>query len=122
MEKTLLVNVVGSVFLVTGILDAIKYSIQSAKIRTLKTSKGISRQFLNIAISNDLVKLTYGVLICDFYVTLTSVIALITMFDMWYSVYKFYPYRYKNLKNFRRPNMFVYFINSLLPNKIREHL
>lgn len=122
MDKSILINIVGWIFVCTGVLDAVKYGIQSSKIKRLGTSKGMSRQFLNIAISNDIIKLTYGILIFDFYVTITSLIALFTMCEMWWTVYQLYPYRYRNLKNFKKPSIFIYIVNSLLPNATRKHL
>lgn len=122
MEKQILINVVGIVFIFTGILDALKYWIQASKIKHQKTAKTISRQFLNYAILNDLIKLLYGILIWDAYITSTSVLALFTMIYMWRQVYLYYPYKQRGLTNFHRPNVFVYIINSLLPNNLRKRL
>ena len=122
MDKQFFINIVGCIFCITGILDAWKYAIQGFKVRKLNSSKTISRQFLNFAILNDLVKLLYGILIWDFYVTGTSILALIAMLYMWWEVYLFYPYRNRGLYNFRRPNILIYIWNSILSNRIRKHL
>jgi hypothetical protein len=77
---------------------------------------------MNFALGNDLIKLIYGVVIWDFYIILTSVLALVTMIYMWWQIYKFYPYKKRGLIHFRKPNIFIYVINSLLPNSLRRKL
>lgn len=122
MEHNILVNLFGILLIGTGVLDAAKYFIQGRKIRIAKSAKNFSRQFMNFALGNDLVKLIYGVIIWDFYIILTSILALVTMVYMWWQIYSFYPYKKRGLNNFRRPNILIYIINSLLPNSLRKKL
>jgi len=118
----LLTNSLGTLFLVTSIFDAIKYKLNANKVRIVGTAKGHSRQFINIAILNDLVRTAYGVSILDWYIIISSVLALIFMLDLWYAIYLMYPYRNRGLKNFHRPNILIYIWNSILPNMFRPHL
>jgi len=122
MEHIILVNIFGLLLTFTGILDAAKYGLQGYKIQKAKSAKNFSRQFMNFALSNDLVKLAYGVVIWDFYIVLTSILALITMIYMWWQIFLWYPYRRRGLNGFRRPNIIIYVINSLLPNSLRRRL
>lgn len=122
MEHNVLVNAFGILLIGTGILDAAKYALQGHKIQIAKSAKNFSRQFMNFALGNDLIKLAYGIIIWDFYIVLTSVLALVTMIYMWYQIFLWYPYRKRGLINFKRPNIFIYVINSLLPNSLRRKL
>lgn len=117
-----LTNIIGFVLIFTGVFDASKYAIQALKIQKAKSAKNFSRKFMNIAIGNDIIRIVYGLLIWDVYIVITGVLAFVTMMYMWWEIYLWYPYRYRNLINFKRPNVFVYLINSLLPNKIRKRL
>jgi len=109
-------EIIGFIFIITGILDAWKYTWQSKKIQKAKSAKGHSRKFINVAIFNDIVKLVYGIAIRDIYIILTSLIALYCMINLFYVTYLYYPYRNK------RPYIFKYIWNSILPNKIRKKL
>jgi hypothetical protein len=122
MEHNILTNIFGVLLIGTGILDAAKYALQGHKIQIAKSAKNFSRQFMNFALGNDLIKLAYGIIIWDFYIVLTSVLALVTMIYMWYQIFLWYPYRKRGLINFKRPNIFIYVINSLLPNSLRRKL
>jgi hypothetical protein len=122
MEHKILVNVFGVLLICTGILDAAKYFIQGRKIQVAKSAKNFSRQFMNFALGNDIIKLMYGLIIWDFYIILTSILALVTMIYMWYEIYLHYPYKRRGLINFKRPNILIYVINSLLPNTLRKKL
>ena len=116
-------NLFGALLVLTSIGDAAKYSVQAIKIRQNKSSKNISRKFLNFAIINDFVKLIYGwVAPLDWYIVISSLLALICMFHMYYEQYVFYPYHKRGLINFKRPSILIYIINSILPNKLRRHL
>lgn len=115
-------DIVGGILVITGIFDAIKYTIQASKIRKEQTAKSMSRKFINFALLNDFVKLIYGLIIIDWFIIISSVLALICMFDLFFTIYWFYPYRKRGLINFKRPNIFVYIINSILPNQIRRRL
>lgn len=115
-------QITGWLLIITGIFDAWKYTWEARKIRFVGTAKGHSRKFINTAIANDLVRITYSVLILDFYLIFINAVALICMINLWYTIYLFYPFRNRNLKGFKRPNIIVYFINSILPNSIRKRL
>jgi hypothetical protein len=115
-------NIIGIVFIMTGVLDALKYNWEARKVKESQSSKTHSRKFINCALLNDIIKLLYGICILDTYIILTSLIAIFTMCNLWWQIYLFYPYKYRNLKNWKRPNVFVYFINSLIPNIKRKHL
>lgn len=115
-------NVVGVLLVVTGILDAYKYFLQGRKIQLRQSSKGMSRMFMNYALSQDITKLVYAVIIQDMYIFIISILALACMLYMWQMVRIFYPYRMRGCINFKRPNVFVYLLNSLEPNKTRKRL
>ena len=118
----ILKDIIGALLVITSIGDAVKYSIQAVKIRQNKSSKNISRKFLNFAILNDIVKLGYGFVLIDWYIIISSLLAIVCMFHMYYEQYIYYPYRKRGLLNFRRPNILIYIINSILPNHIRKRL
>lgn len=115
-------QVVGALLVFTSIFDALKYSLQSRRIWKAQSAKTMSRKFINFALSNDTVKLVYGIIIVDWYIISSSILALICMIDLWYAIYKWYPFRYRGLVGFKRPNIFVYIINSILPNSLRKRL
>jgi len=115
-------EIFGILLVITSIFDALKYSIQAVKIQKAKSARHMSRKFTNFAIMNDIVKLAYGIAIIDLFIITSSILALICMLHLWYETYLWYPYRYRGLYNFKRPNIFVYFINSVLPNKTRKRL
>jgi hypothetical protein len=106
----------------TSVLDAYKYRLQSNKIKQAGSAKGNSRKFINFAIFNDCVKLIYGIEIHDWFIIISSVIALGYMLDMFYTIYKLYPYMRRGLKGFKKPNLFIYTLNSWLPNSVRKRL
>jgi uncharacterized protein with PQ loop repeat len=118
----ILVNIFGMLLIFTGTLDAIKYLIQGKKIAEAKSAKNFSRSFVLIALTNDIFKLIYGCVIYDAYIILTSLLALFTIIYMFYQIYLYYPYKYRNLNNFKRPNIFIYTWNSLLPNTKKNRL
>jgi len=115
-------DIIGGLLVLTSIGDAIKYSLQARKIQKAKTAKSMSRKFINLALLNDFVKLNYGIIINDFFIVISSILALICMIDLFWQIYRWYPYRYRNLINWKRPSIFIYFINSILPNSIRKKL
>ena len=112
----------GGALILTSLFDGWKYIWNAQAIKRVGTAKGHSRKFLNAAIINDLVKLTYGIIILDLFIIISSIFALGTMIYNYYIIYKLYPYRKRGLLNFKRPNIFIYIINSLLPNNIRRRL
>lgn len=122
MEHSFLVNIFGGLLIATSILDALKYEIEARKILEVKSAKNRSRKFINWALLNDFIKLGYGIIIWDFYIVFTSILSLITMCHMFYAQYLYYPYKYRNLLNWKRPNLLIYIINSWLPNSLRRKL
>jgi lipid-A-disaccharide synthase-like uncharacterized protein len=114
-------QIFGTLLIFTSIFDAIKYTVQALKIHRERKAR-MSRRFINWAIMNDVVKLIYGMIILDIYIVLSSILALICMTHLWYEIYMWYPYRMRGCTNFKRPNIMLYLINSLLPNRIRKRL
>lgn len=112
----------GVLLVITGIFDAVKYSLQAVKIQKQKSARTMSRKFVLMAIGNDLVKIIYSILIFDVYIFLSSVLALACMFHLWWNIYVYYPYKYRNLLNYKRPNIMVFTINAMIPNNLRPHL
>jgi hypothetical protein len=122
MGNWLLKDIVGSILVITSIFDAIKYTLQANKIRFTKNAKSQSRKFINFAIINDVVKLYYGFIIIDWFIIISSLLAIICMLDLWITTYRFYPYRMRGCYNFKRPSPGIYLINSILPNRLRKRL
>lgn len=122
MTDYTLKDIFGALLILTSIGDAIKYSIQARKIQREKTAKSMSRKFINFALTNNSVKLTYGFIITDWFIIISSILALICMIDLWWQIYWWYPYRMRGCSNFKRPNIILYIINSILPNRIRRRL
>ena len=108
---------------ITGMLDSYKYRFLTMKISRLKSSREISRKFLNASILSRSVLLLYVSLVLrDWTLTCVSVVALYTMCEAFYYVYKFYPYRNRGLKNFKRPPILEYFKHSIRSPKNRKRL
>jgi len=112
----------GTLLIFWGILDGLKYYIQGQKIRSHKSAKGQSRKFINIAVGSDMSRLIYGIFIGDIFIISTSIVALVCMLFMWEQIRRWYPYKMRGCANFKRPNIFLYTINSILPNRIRRRL
>jgi len=113
---------IGIIYIITSIFDAFKYSLQARRIQKAKSAKSMSRKFINFALINDFVKLGYGAVIHDLFIIFSAVLALACMVDLWYQIYWWYPYRMRGCPNFKRPNIFLYIINSIQPNQIRKRL
>jgi hypothetical protein len=113
----------GLFLIIWGYFDGVKYHFEACKIREAKSSRGHSRKFINMAIGNDFYRLFYFFFIDrNYYVLITSVIALVFMIEMFWELYKYYPYRMRGCQNFIRPNLGLYITNSLIPNKLRKRL
>jgi hypothetical protein len=112
----------GILLIITGIFDAVKYSIQAFKIQKSQTAKTQSRKFVLMAIGNDIIKTIYSVLIMDIYIFLSSILALFCMLHLWVVVYWFYPYKQRGLVHFKRPSLWKFTMNACIPNHIRERL
>ena len=115
-------TIAGILLIIIGIFDAYKYTFQAKKIIRVKSAKSQSRKFINISILNNLTRITYCIVIQDVYLILVSVLALFCMLYLFYVTYRYYPYRRRGLNGFKRPNLLLYSINSMLPNKIRKRL
>lgn len=122
MKNWLAKDIVGGILVITSIFDALKYSIQASKIRKTQSAKSQSRRFINWAIANDVVKFSYGFVIIDWFIIISSILAILCMLDLWFTTYKYYPYRCRGLIGFKRPNIFIYLINSIIPNQLRKRL
>ena len=120
--SNVLVNALGSLLIITGLFDAYKYVLQGRKIAQAQSAKNFSRRFINYAILNCLVKMLYGFSRHDVYLIATSIFAWICMLYMGWQMYLYYPYRHRHVASFRRPNLILYIINSILPNTIRRRL
>jgi hypothetical protein len=116
-------NLSGFALVLWGYVDAVKYRNQTKKIKQVKTAKGNSRNFINKAIGNDLFRLFYFFFIDrNLYILITSLLALICMVELFFVIYRFYPYRMRGCPNFKRPNLWDYFVNSIISNQIRKRL
>lgn len=114
--------ILGTLVIIFGTFDGIKYHWFAKKIKETKTSRSYSRKGLNVAIMNNFIRIVYGIYIIDWFIILSSLFAALTMIYCWYEIYLFYPYRYRGLISFKRPNIMIYLINSIVPNKLRKRL
>lgn len=115
-------DIIGIILIASSLLDAWKYIWQARAIIRIKLAKGHSRKFVNAALFNDVIKMVYGIVIRDIFITISSLLALGTISFNFYVIYLYYPYRQRGLWNFKRPNILIYFINSLIPNRYRKKL
>ena len=116
-------NILRALVFITGFLDAYKYKFIAQKVSRLKSSREISRKFLNVSIINRIVLLIYvWFILHDTILTVVSLIALYTMCEAFYYVYSYYPYRNRGLKNFKKPSILKYTLNSLQSNRKRKRL
>jgi len=115
-------EIFGGLLIISSIFDALKYTIQANKIRKEGTARAMSRRFINWALFNDVIKLGYGIIIFDAYIVASTILALVCMSQLFWTIYVFYPYRKRTQFGFKRPNIMLYFWNSLLPNSIRKKL
>ena len=111
-------TILGVVMTISGIFDGIKYFWEAQAIIKIKSSRGHSRKFINVAIINDIVRIAYLIScpVLDWYLFISALVAIICMFYMYIQVYWYYPYIGK------RANIFAYIWNSILPNNIRPQL
>ncbi len=122
MHNIMLKDFLGGLLIITSIFDGWKYVWNAKSIIKIGTARGHSRKFINAALLNDTIKLLYGILIYDLFIIFSSLFALGTMIYLFWTIYKFYPYRMRGCINFKRPNIILYFLNSITPNKIRKRL
>lgn len=122
MHNLIAKDFIGGLLIFSSIFDSWKYIWNAQSIQKIGTARGHSRKFINAALFNDLIKLSYGIVIWDIFIVLSSILALITMNYLFWTIYKFYPYRMRGCINFKRPNILLYFWNSITPNQIRRKL
>jgi Ca2+/H+ antiporter len=122
MTEKLLIDIFGIFLVITGFFDAYKYHWQCNAIRKVGLARGHSRKFINAAMLNDVIRFTYLILKPDIFLLSACVIAIVYMAELWFTIYKYYPYRYRGLYHFKRPNVFTYLLNSILPNAYRRRL
>ena len=116
-------DMLGLILILSGFFDGYKYHIEACAIRKVRTAKGHSRRFINWATAIDMYRLYYLLHSNrDIFLILATVLAIGFMIEMWYTIYLFYPYRHRYQSGFRRPNILIYFVNSLLSNKVRKRL
>lgn len=115
-------DIIGWLFLLTSFFDSIKYHWNAVKIRQVKSSKGHSRKFINAALTNDIVRLTYAVVIQDAYLFFSSILALVCIVELFFLIYWYYPYQNRKRKNFKRPGLVKYIFNSITPNRFAKRL
>jgi hypothetical protein len=116
-------DLLGLLLVLSGFFDGYKYHIEACAIRKAKTAKGHSRRFINWATAIDVYRLYYLFHNNqDIFLILATVLAILFMLEMWYTIYLFYPYRKRYQTGFKRPSILVYLVNSLLSNKVRERL
>jgi len=108
--------------LIAGIADAYKYRRQTNKILRKKSSRNISRMFVILAILCDIIIITYCVVIKDIVLTSIRLISLYTMCQLYWCIYKYYPYKTRGLENFKRPSFLIFLKNSLTPNRLAKRL
>lgn len=108
--------------LITGFADAVKYRIETNKIKKNKSSKNVSRMFTVIAIVCDVILLVYVILIKDPTLFIVRLMSLYFMIELFWAQYLHYPYRCRGLDGFKRPNFWLFLWNACLSNKIRKRL
>ena len=123
MNTEIIINTLKWLVLITGMLDSWKYRFIAQKVSRLKSSREVSRKFINVSIIYRIFLFIYSVWILKDWVLIWScIIALYTSCDAFYTVYLYYPYKKRGLKNFKRPSLMKYIINSLLPNRFAKKL
>lgn len=118
----LLTKTVGLALILSGIWDGYKYHYLAVAIRKIGTAKGQSRKFVNAALTKDIVIFLYMILKFDLYILIMTLVGFIFTVEVLITIYRYYPYRYRNLVNFKRPSFWKYFINSWESNKTRKRL
>ena len=108
--------------IILGIIDGYKYVVQAQKIRRLKSAKGQSRFFINLAWIVDVGKIICGIIVLEKWLVITTLIGFFCVMYLFFVTYVFYPFRMRGCPNFHRPNIVLYTINSWLPNRIRRRL
>jgi len=116
-------HIFGVVVFIAGCLDSYKYRILTNKIRQLKTSRGHSRMFANIAIFHKICLLIWACLyLHDWVVAASTSVALYTSCELWWTIKIYYPFKNCHSANFKTPSLWRYFVTSFLPNNDRNRL
>jgi len=112
------------ILLITGVFDAEKYETQRHKIIKAKTAKSQSRMFLNKAFAIDVAKLSCIIVLYphDFILWIINILPLITIARVYWITYLYYPFKFRGLQHFKRPNFWIYFCNSWIANSRRKRL
>ena len=109
--------------LITGIADAFKYKLLAQKVGRLKSSREISRNFINISLLKNFILLLWAYFfIKDWAITWSCIISLCTGVEAFHVVYMNYPYRMRGMNNFRRPNILEYTLNSIIQKSKKKRL
>jgi hypothetical protein len=114
--------IAGIVLIILGIIDGWKYVVQAEKIRHIGLAKGQSRMFINLAWGVDLGKIICGCIVLEQWLVITTFIGFICTMYLFFITYQYYPFRMRGCTNFKKPNLFIYTLNSWLPNRLRRRL
>jgi formate-dependent nitrite reductase membrane component NrfD len=116
-------TILGLLLLFFGVMDGVKYHIVANKVRENKSAKSHSRQFTNYTLGKDIVVTLYLLTVKpDHYLLIMTLIGFVFALEYFWQIYIFYPYKGRGLHNFRRPNLWKYFVNSLQRNSKRKRL
>ena len=123
LNLILVIDFWGIGLLLVRFLDGYKYHIESSALRRTKVAYGRSRRFINYAWSADAYMIAYLFIHKrDWYLVVSCIIALGFMTEYWITLYNKYPYRMRGCINFKKPNIIIYLLNSILPNCLRRRL
>lgn len=104
-------------------MDGFKYHLESNAMKRAGVAKGRSRRFINYAWTADAYMILYLIVHkIDWYLLISFITAIFFMTEYWFTLYKLYPYKMRGCANFKRPNILIYLINSILPNSLRKRL
>jgi hypothetical protein len=119
---TIIISILGVLLIIFGVLDGWKYHIVANKVKLAKSSKTHSRMFTNITLGKDVVMVAYLCFKPDAFLMIMTLLGFIFAIEYFWQIYRFYPFLKRGLNNFKRPNLIIYVINSLLPNSLRRRL
>lgn len=118
-----MLSVWGIALIIVRFCDGYKYYMQSKKIKKLNTAKGHSRDFGNMALGIDVFMLLYFIFQnFDWCMIISTSIIILFVLEYWITIYRYYPYRMRGCVNFKRPNVWYYFLNSIQSDKLRKRL
>ena len=122
MHSSIILIILSILVTVAGILDGYKYKYQTYKIRQYKTARSQSRMFVNIAIFNAMSRTAFCIFVGQYLLALISIFATYFIIELFWTTYVYYPFRKRSQFGFKKPNIIVYFFNSLVPNQLRRRL